>query len=74
MRDPHKRETSKVTFKRIDPDSTLKKIYFSEAYCVRHSEHFDARGADTNTAMDLGLTISANRINANGTLLGNRLV
>ncbi len=74
MRDSYKRETGKVAFKRIDQDSILKKIYFSEDYCVSYPGHFDARGADTNTSMGLGLTVSANKINASGTLSDNRWV
>jgi hypothetical protein len=74
MLDPYKRESGKITFKRIDQDSTLKEISFEEAYCVSYQEQFDARGADTNTSMILSLTISANKINANGAVLDNKWV
>ena len=74
MLDPYKRESGKVEFKRIDQDSALKEISFEEAYCVSYSENFDARGSDTNTSMTLSLTISANKINANGAVLDNKWV
>jgi len=74
MLDPYKRDKGKITFMRDDQESTLKEISFDEAYCVEYSEHFDARGADTNTSMTLSLTTSANKINANGAQLDNKWV
>ena len=71
MLDPHKQSTGTITFKKIDADSTLKTISFEEAYCVGYAEYFDARGADSGTSMVLSLTISANKIDANGVKLDN---
>ncbi len=71
MLDPHKQDKGSITFKKIDADSTLKTITFEDAYCVSYSEYFDARGADSSTSMILSLTISADKIDANGVKLDN---
>lgn len=74
MLDPYKKDSGKITYKRIDQDSTMKEVSFEDAYCVEYTENFDARGGNMDTSMTLTLTISADKITVGGATLNNNWV
>lgn len=72
MLDPYKRADGKIVFKYGDQYLKMKKISFTEAYCVGYSESFGAHGGETQASMVLHLVISANKIDTNDTSLDDK--
>ncbi len=59
MTNSFERKDGSITFLKRDSEATLKELKFTEAYLVKHREHFDASGEKPLTE---SFTISARKL------------
>ena len=59
MTNSFERRDGSITFLKRDTEATLKELKFTEAYLVKHREHFDASGEKPLTE---SFTISARKL------------
>lgn len=70
MVNPSKRLDGSITFMNLNQRSTLKEIFFFNAYCVDYHERFD--GTTSSNRMITVITISPEKINVGGIELDNK--